>query len=111
LLPVASQIVLAVIGMYASIYALVRVRMILNKKPLPEPVVSFPSPSGEGGASKWGFEFPTVENFDAWADNEANWAAWEKFMDGPKFVRSRPCPPSARPRDVWSYDCYGVLCE
>ena len=33
-------------------------------------------------AGKWGFETPTLENFDAWSANADNWKKWEAFMDG-----------------------------
>ena len=69
---------MAVVGCYASLFGLVKLKGALSAKPpVPEakpvaaPVVS------SGSASKWGFEPPTLENFDEWGANEENWKKWE----------------------------------
>ena len=38
-----------------------------------------------GNASKFGFEPPTLETFDAWSENNDNWAKWEEFISSPKL--------------------------
>jgi len=80
-----SRIVLAVIGCYAGIYGIVRIRSMLTKKPVPAAKPAVATSTITVGENKYGFEFPTMENFDEWEKNEANWAAWEKFMDSGKF--------------------------
>jgi len=93
--PLAAQIVLAVIGCYAGIYGLVRIRGMLTKKPVPAaPAPGAVTTTLAVGDNKYGFEFPTAENFDEWEKNDANWAAWEKFMDSGKFVRCHKAMPS-----------------
>ena len=52
--------------------------------PAPPPVVATASATG-GASSKFGFEPPTLDTFDAWSENADNWAKWEAFMAGPKF--------------------------
>ena len=72
------------IGVYFSIYALVRVKSAMSAKPPPPAPVAAPVATSGSSASKWGFEPPaSVEDLDRWGANEANWKAWEKFMDGP----------------------------
>ena len=41
--------------------------------------------SAVAGASKFGFEAPTLDTFDAWSENAENWKKWEEFMSGPKL--------------------------
>ena len=69
---------MAVVGVYASLFGLYKIKSALSAKP-PVPVVeavaAAPVVSG-GAASKWGFEPPTLETFDAWGANEEN------FVDG-----------------------------
>lgn len=76
---------MAVVGVYASLFGLYKIKSALSAKP-PVPVVeavaAAPVVSG-GAASKWGFEPPTLETFDAWGANEENWKKWEEFMSGP----------------------------
>jgi len=82
-LPKDEQIVAAILGTYAGIFGLVKLKGALSaKKPVPAPVVAA-APAATGSASKWGFEPPTLETFDAWSENEANWQKWETFMSGP----------------------------
>ena len=75
---------MAVVGVYASLFGLYKIKSALSAKP-PVPVVeavaAAPVVSG-GAASKWGFEPPTLDNFDAWGENADNWKKWEAFMDG-----------------------------
>mmetsp|Transcript_27516 Transcript_27516/g.45832 ORF Transcript_27516/g.45832 Transcript_27516/m.45832 type:complete len:105 (+) Transcript_27516:55-369(+) len=80
-----EHIVLAVLGCYAGIFGLYKINKMLTKKPVPaalEPVAPVVS-TGGSGANQWGFEFPTLETFDAWSANAENWKKWEAFMDGP----------------------------
>ena len=74
---------MAVVGVYASLFGLYKIKSALSAKP-PVPVVeavaAAPVVSG-GAASKWGFEPPTLDTFDAWGENDANWKKWEAFMD------------------------------
>jgi len=81
-----EHIVLAVLGMYGGIYGLVRLKSALSAKPVPAaaPVVAAAASTGPA-ASKYGYEFPTIENFDTWSNNADNWAKWEEFMSSPKF--------------------------
>jgi len=82
-LPISAQIVLAVIGAYAGIIGLVKLKMSLSKKPAPKAApVAAAAPVAVASAGKWGFETPTLENFDAWSANADNWKKWEAFMDG-----------------------------
>merc|ERR1712039_806843 len=78
-----EHIVLAVLGLYASVIGLVKIKSALSKKPVPEAKPAAVVTATAGTAeSKWGFEFPTLENFDAWGENEDNWKKWETFMEG-----------------------------
>merc|ERR1712183_107330 len=79
-----EHIVLAVLGMYAGIIGLVKIKSSLSKKPVPAPIKAAPVAVAAVGTaeSKWGFEFPTMENFDAWGENDENWKKWETFMEG-----------------------------
>ena len=82
-LPISAQIVLAVIGAYAGIIGLVKLKMSLSKKPAPKAApAAAAAPVAVASAGKWGFETPTLENFDAWSANADNWKKWEAFMDG-----------------------------
>ena len=45
-----------------------------------EPVAAVPA-AASAGALKWGFEMPTLENFDTWSENAENWKLWEAFME------------------------------
>ena len=76
------QIVVAVLGCYATLFGLVKIKSALSAKP-PVPKKVEAAPVASSTANKWGFEVPTLENFDAWGENDANWKAWEKFMEGP----------------------------
>ena len=73
----------AILGCYAGVFGLVKLKSALSAKPpVPAAPVAVAS-SSSGAGSKWGFEPPTIDTFDAWSENEANWAKWEKFMDSP----------------------------
>jgi hypothetical protein len=75
--------VVAVVSCYAGLFGLFKLKSAFSAKaPVPKAKVEAAAPAG-GSASKWGFEPPTLENFDAWGDNEQNWKKWESFMDGP----------------------------
>jgi len=96
-----EHIVLAILGLYATVYGMVKIKGMLTSKPVPKKEapkalaskmsglgVSFEVKGGEGASvtsAKWGFEFPTTENFDEWEKNEENWKAWEAWVDSPKF--------------------------
>lgn len=75
---------MAVVGVYASFFGLYKLKSAFSAKPpVPAaPVASAPAVSS-GAGSKWGFEPPTLENFDEWGANEENWKKWEDFMSGP----------------------------
>jgi len=78
-----EHIVLAVLGMYGGIIGLVKIKSALTKKPVPKAAPAPVAVATTGDASsKWGFEFPTMENFDEWGENADNWVKWEKFMEG-----------------------------
>lgn len=73
----------AVLGCYATLFGLVKIKSALSAKPPVPKAVETAAPAAAGGASKWGFEVPTLDTFDKWGENDANWKAWEKFMEGP----------------------------
>tara|TARA_B100000524_G_C23616405_1_gene358056 strand:- start:417 stop:620 length:204 start_codon:yes stop_codon:yes gene_type:complete len=57
--------------------------MMSAKTPVPAVPVAAPTPSAAAGKElRWGFEPPTMENFDVWGENADNWKKWEAFMDG-----------------------------
>jgi len=77
----------AVLGCYAGVFGLVKLKGALSAKPpVPAAPVAAAAPAGTGAASKWGFEPPTIDTFDAWSANDQNWAAWEKFMSNDDLV-------------------------
>jgi len=84
-LPKDEQIVVAILGTYAGIFGLVKLKSAFSaKKPVPTPAVAAPAAVAVGGtASKWGFEPPTLDTFDEWEKNEENWKKWEAFISGP----------------------------
>lgn len=74
---------IAIVSVYASIFGLFKVNKALSAKPpVPTPVAAAPVESS-GTTSKWGFDPPTMDNFDAWEKNDDNWKKWEEFMSGP----------------------------
>ena len=83
-LPKDEQIVVAMIGVYAGIFGLVKIKSALSAKPpVPKAAAVSAVPSTGSLGSKWGFEPPRdADDFDRWEQNEENWKAWEKFMDG-----------------------------
>lgn len=84
-LPKDEQIVVALIGAYGGLFGLFKIKSALTKKPAPPPAPVAVSTVGSGSGSKWGFEPPTLETFDAWEKNPSNWAKWEAFLDSPKL--------------------------
>ena len=77
---------MAILGCYAGVFGLVKLKGAMSAKaPVPAPV-AVAAPTSGGAASKWGFEPPTLDTFDSWEKNEANWEAWEKFMDNDTLV-------------------------
>ena len=74
-----AQIVVAILGCYAGVFGLVKLKSAFSaKKPVPTPAVAAPAAVAVGGtASKWGFEPPTLDTFDEWEKNEENWKKWE----------------------------------
>merc|ERR1719453_2821747 len=87
-LPKDEQIVVAVLGCYAGVFGLVKLKGALSAKPpVPAaPVAAAAAPAVAGSTSKWGFEPPTLETFDAWGANDENWKKWEAFMDNDKLL-------------------------
>lgn len=84
-LPKDEQIVAAMVGVYFSLFMVSKLaRMGGSKKPEPVPVVATAS-ALVGSTSKFGFEPPSIETFDAWSENAENWKKWEEFMSGPKL--------------------------
>ena len=80
------QIVTALLGCYAGIFGLVKLKSAMSAKP---PVPSAPAAAVAttgGTTSKWGFEPPTMDTFDAWSANDENWKKWEAFMDNSKLL-------------------------
>ena len=79
----AAQIVCAVIGVYAAIIGVVKIKSAMGaKKPVPKAAAApAPAPAVAAAGSKWGFETPTLETFDTWSANAENWKKWEAFMD------------------------------
>jgi len=76
--------VAAILSTYAGIFGLVKLKGAMSaKKPIPAVAVAAAAPVATGATSKWGFEPPTLETFDAWSENEENWNKWEAFMSGP----------------------------
>ena len=83
---VPLQIVAAMVGFYVSLYGVVKVvKMAGGKAPEPEKAPVVATATAGGSSSKFGFEPPTLETFDAWSENAENWKKWEEFMSGPKF--------------------------
>ena len=71
------------LGFYASIFGLVKIKSALSAKPPVPKAAAITAPLTGGATSKWGFEPPRdADDFDRWSQNEENWKAWEKFMDG-----------------------------
>ena len=83
-LPKDEQIVVAVVSVYAGLFGLFKLKSALSGKPkeVPKAAVAAPTTTDASG-SKWGFVPPTIDTFDEWEKNQANWDAWEKFVSGP----------------------------
>ena len=79
------QIVLAVLGMYAGFFGLYKIKSALSAKPVPAPAKPLSATAASASSSPYGFTFPTEENFDEWDKNPANWAAFESWVNSPKF--------------------------
>ena len=75
--PPPAQIVLAVLGFYSSIFGLYKISSALSSKPKVVPKVVAAAPAASSADLKWGFEPPTLDNFDAWGENAENWRKWE----------------------------------
>ena len=73
-------------GTYLGIFGIFKIKSALTAKPPPPPapVVAAAAPSGSS-SSRWGFEPPTLDNFNTWEANPDNWAKWEAFVNGPKL--------------------------
>ena len=82
--PHPSQIVLSIICCYATLIGGFKIKSMMSAKtPVPAVPVAAPTPSAAAGKElRWGFEPPTMENFDVWGENADNWKKWEAFMDG-----------------------------
>ena len=75
---------MAVVGTYAGLFGFFKLKSAFSAKPpVPAAPVAAAAPAAGGSASKWGFEPPTLDNFDAWGENADNWKKWEDFMSGP----------------------------
>ena len=74
------QIVAAMIGFYASIFGVVKIKSAFSKKPEPPKPAPVAAAATSAVGSKWGFETPTLDTFDEWSNNAANWEKWEAFM-------------------------------
>ena len=73
-------------GAYAGLFGLVKLKSAMSKKPVvPAAAPVAAATVGSSSTSKWGFEPPTLETFDAWEQNPANWVKWEAFLDSPKL--------------------------
>jgi len=83
-LPKDEQIVVAIVSVYASFYGLFKIKSAFSAKPLPV-AAPIAAPVSSGTGSRWGFEPPTLDTFDAWEKNPDNWAKWESFLDSPKL--------------------------
>ena len=76
------------VGFYVSLYGVVKIVKMASGSPPPEPVktpLATAVANATGNVSKFGFEPPTLETFDAWSENNDNWAKWEKFISSPKL--------------------------
>ena len=74
----------AIVSLYAFIGLSVKIKSSMGaKKPVPKAKAAAPAAASAASAtgSKWGFETPTLETFDAWSANADNWKKWETFMD------------------------------
>ena len=89
ILPKDEQIVAAMVGFYVSLYGVVKIVKMASGSPEPEPVKSplatAVANATTGNVGKFGFEPPTLETFDAWSENNDNWAKWEEFISSPKL--------------------------
>ena len=83
----SAQIVVAILGCYAGVFGLVKLKGALSgKKPVPVAAAAAAPSTTSGSTSKWGFEPPTIETFDTWEQNADNWKKWEAFMSNDKLV-------------------------
>ena len=73
------------LGCYAGVFGLVKLKSALSAKPPVPKAAVVAAPAATGAASKWGFEPPTLDTFDAWGENAENWKKWEEFISGPKL--------------------------
>ena len=75
---------IAIVSTYAGLFGLFKLKSAFSAKPpVPTPVAAAPVVASSGATSKWGFEPPTLETFDAWGENDENWKKWEDFMASP----------------------------
>ena len=97
-----SQIVIAIVGTYASLFGLYKVKSAFSAKPpVPKAAPVAVAAASSGSTSKWGFEPPTLDTFDEWEKNDENWKKWEEVRTcAPCHSYSRvhacACSPRAR---------------
>ena len=73
-------------SVYASLFGLYKIKSAFSKKPdVPAPAAPVATSASSGAGSKWGFEPPTLDTFDAWEKDPSNWTKWEAFLDSPKL--------------------------
>jgi len=81
-LPKDEQIVVAILGCYAGVFGLVKLKGAMSAKP-PVPAAPVAVAAAATSVGRWGFTPPTIDTFDEWEKNEDNWTKWETFMSGP----------------------------
>ena len=85
--PKDEYIVLAVLGSWCTVGGVAKLALGGGKKAAPAAKVAEAAAVSSGAStSKWGFEPPTLDNFDTWEQNAANWDKWETFMANDALV-------------------------
>jgi len=81
--PQRHQLVLATLSMYVGVYGLFR---MVKGNPKPQKLQKSPQAVAapvSSSTSEGGFQGPSLENFDQWAEKEENWKKWEDWISTP----------------------------